>query len=70
MALTYFVIISEILPELAVGFSILAIATFIVGVNLSYYNKPSLKFSDDNELHISEVAFNFRDYISENKEVT
>ncbi len=67
--MTYFSIIPMILPELAVGFTILAITTFIVGVNLSYYNKPSLKFSADKELHISEVTFNFRDYVGENKEV-
>ena len=65
--MTYFTVIPQIWPELAVGFSILAIVSFIVAVNLSYYNKPSLKFSADNELHISEVTFNFRDYISENK---
>lgn len=65
--MTYFTVIPQIWPELAVGFSILAIVSFIVAINLSYYNKPSLKFSADNELHISEVTFNFRDYISENK---
>lgn len=61
--MTYFTVIPQIWPELAVGFSILAIVSFIVAVNLSYYNKPSLKFSADNELHISEVTFNYRDAI-------
>lgn len=65
--MTYFTVLPQIWPELAVGFSILAIVSFIVAVNLSYYNKPSLKFSADNEFHISEVTFNFRDYVSEKK---
>ena len=48
------------IPLLIIGLVTVAIVFFVVGVNIKYYNKTTLKFAADNELHISEVKISYR----------
>ena len=47
------------IPFLMIGFITLVIISFVVGININYYNKPALKFSADNECHLSDVKFSY-----------
>lgn len=46
---------------LIIGLGIVAIISFVVGINLKYYNKATLKFHNK-EIDISNVTINFKDY--------
>ena len=49
-------------------FSIIILAIiFFVAVNLSFYNKPSLKFRND-EIDVSDVEFQYRNVLEDKNE--
>lgn len=52
-------------PVLFTGLAIVALLAFPIGVNLSWLNRPNLKFSADNELDISQVKFTYRNIVNE-----
>lgn len=56
--------ITSFVITLIIGLFIVAVAAFIVGINLKYYNTPKLKFKADKELDISQVTLQYKDIVN------
>ena len=52
-------------PTIIIGLGVLAVVALVIAINLNYYNKPNLKFHND-EIDVSDVKFEHRNILMDN----